>query len=808
MFAGSVASRNHLRSRRSHTARAIALTLLTALIPILGCGSDIESRLAEVRSLHEAGQYDASIAPLRKILAGESRHPEANYRLGIALLQTGRQNLAIWSLQKASETDEYGIQAGILLASTLYQNGTFEEAVRAANRVLALEPDNLPSLYTRANSELAAGHPEKTLEDADHLLRVRPDDSTATALRGAALIDLDRGEEAERTFSELAAKAAAGEDSAAAARTCAALASFYQSQKDDEKGEETFEKCIAKYPTHGMLQQRASDFFVSIGKPGKAIKVWRNAVDETPEDLSLRSKLADLLYGQGQAEEAEELLKESVELFDTPPAWRMLASFHRKSGDPKKARQALEEAMERTRSVSPPLRFALADMLIEEGDLERAEEVAANLQEPSYRHLLRGAILLAQDDAKGALEKLEAGLRLWPNNAGARYMAGKAAQSLGDRERALAEYREAVRVGESETDAALRMAEIHYSLGQYKPALQFAERHIRKRPYVEPSAHIIAARSAAAIRQYERAQRTLENLKAKDPTNSVALVEFTAIERKSKGPEAALVFLAKSKLDLTDPANIEALRGAVGDHLSLGQNEKANELLAAATSAHADSAPLLDLRARVMLRQGKQEQARELLTKALEANAEFGPALETLGGIQRVSGDLDGALALFERAAKSEPENAEYIYLGAQTLTMKGENEEAIERLGETLEVDPGHAQANNDLAWLLASTGRDLERALKLALIAVRVKRGADTLDTLGYVHLRKGDTDEAVSTLSKALEERPNSPSIEYRLGVALAAKGEKEEARAILTKALETQSFPEAEAARAELEKLQDS
>ena len=115
--------------------------------------------------------------------------------------------------------------------------------------------------------------------------------------------------------------------------------------------------------------------------PGLAIEVWRNAAKATPEDLGLRAKLADLLYGQGSVEEARTVLTEAVELFDTPEAWRMLASFHRKNGDPKAAREALEQAMDRTRNVSGPMRFALADMLIEEGDYARAESIADSLDE-------------------------------------------------------------------------------------------------------------------------------------------------------------------------------------------------------------------------------------------------------------------------------------------------------------------------------------------------------------------------------------------------------------------------------------------
>jgi len=785
-----------------------SLLCLATLLGSPGCGGDIESQLAEVRSLQDAGQYDPSIAPLRKLLAESSNHPEANYRLGIALVQTGRPSLAVWPLQKASETDEYGIQAGVLLSSTLYSNGSFEESIRAASNVLKRDANNLVALYTRANAELSSGQPEETLKDANKILEIRPEDTTAISLRGAALIDLGRGDEAEQTFMELATESADSEDTNDAARKCAALASFYRTQNDVNRARETFEGCIAKFPDHNMLQQWVSDFFVETGEADKAIEVWRKAVERTPEDLALRAKLADLLYGQGHEAEALEVVQESVELFDTPQAWRMLSSYHRKTGNPAEARKALEEAMERTRQVSPALRFALADLLIEEGNVERAKELAATLQEPSYRQLLNGAILLKQGDAEAALAEFEKGLRLWPNNAGARFMAGLAALELGKRERAISEFREAVRVDETETDAALYLAEIHFSLGQYKAALQFADRQIKKRPYVEPTAHVIAARSAMALGEVDQAEGYLQNLKAKDPKTPTPYIEFAAIKRRQEGPEAAIAVIQNSGLDVEDPANIDALRPLVSDYVSVGKTDEALTLIRSALRAHPDSLELIDLEARVLARANQYDEAKQAAERALAANPEYAPSLEILGSLARGQGDLDGALAYFERASKSAPENGEYAYLVAQTLMMKGEPDKSMAMLRKTLEIEPGHIGANNDLAWLLASSDKDLDEALELALRAVRRGRSAETLDTLGYVHLQKGNAEEAVDALDKALEARPNSPSIEYRLGKALIANGDKDRARAVLTKALETPSFPEAEAARLELAKLQES
>lgn len=788
--------------------RAALLIGVFACFALLAGCSGVESQLEEIRSLQEAGQFDPSIAPLRRILAEDSNHPEANYRLGIALRQTGRASLAVWPLQKASESDEYAIQAGLMLASTLAANAAHEEAIKAATRVLTLEPANVVALHTRGQAYLTVGQPDLALADAETILEISRDDHRASLLRGSALIDLDRAEEAEVAFQALADQADKSGNANDAARKCAALATFYRSQKQNDRARETFEKCIEKYPTHALLQQWVSDFYVEIGEPDQAIVVWRAAVKATPEDLGLRAKLADLLYGQGQIDEAQATLVEAVELFDTPEAWRMLASFHRKTSNPKSARESLEQAMDRTRNVSGPMRFALADMLIEEGDYARAESIAESLEEPAYKQLLKGAIQLKQGDARAALESFDAGLRLWPNNAGARYLAGRAAQELGDRERALAEYREAVRVGETETDAALRLAQLHFAEGEFVLAGQFAQRHINKRPYVDPAAHVIAARSATALGSLDKAEVILNDLRVKDASNPTAYVEFAAVKRRTDGSKAALEVIQTSTLDLTDPVNADALGAVASDLVAVGDTAGALKIVQAAVDAHPDSALFLDLKARVLVRTGRQADAAKAFAAALAVDPAFAPALEGSGNIERASGDLDGAIALFERAAVADPDSGNYVYLQAQTYMMKGDETTAITLLEKSLELDPSHVGANNDMAWLLASSGKDLDRALDLAKRAVRVERSADTLDTLGYVHLKKGDMAEAVSVLGKALEARPDSQSIEYRLGIALAGKGDKEEARAVLTKALTGPAFPEAADARAELDKLQDS
>ena len=82
----------------------------------------------------------------------------------------------------------------------------------------------------------------------------------------------------------------------------------------------------------------------------------------------------------------------------------------------------------------------------------------------------------------------------------------------------------------------------------------------------------------------------------------------------------------------------------------------------------------------------------------------------------------------------------------------------------------------------------------------------GPRTLDTLGWVQLKRGDADTAMRLFERAVEQYGESPSRLYHLGLALGQKGETARAVETLRKAIRDPSFPEADAANAELARLE--
>jgi tetratricopeptide (TPR) repeat protein len=125
-------------------------------------------------------------------------------------------------------------------------------------------------------------------------------------------------------------------------------------------------------------------------------------------------------------------------------------------------------------------RFSYADILLDGRQFERAEEVAAKIEDPVYRQLIQGRMSLLRGDAAAALGPRDAAVQQWPDNPGARYLAGLAALQNGEIERAISHLREAVRANRNATDAPHLLARISLAL-RLRRASRFARSYVRER---------------------------------------------------------------------------------------------------------------------------------------------------------------------------------------------------------------------------------------------------------------------------------------------------------------------------------------
>jgi Flp pilus assembly protein TadD len=95
---------------------------------------------------------------------------------------------------------------------------------------------------------------------------------------------------------------------------------------------------------------------------------------------------------------------------------------------------------------------------------------------------------------------------------------------------------------------------------------------------------------------------------------------------------------------------------------------------------------------------------------------------------------------------------------------------------------------ALNNLAYILAEEGRDLDQALTYAQRAKqRLPENADVADTLGWVYIKKNLSDNAIEIFRNLTRQNPQNPTFRYHLALAYVQKGDKGQARRELDTAL---------------------
>jgi tetratricopeptide (TPR) repeat protein len=109
---------------------------------------------------------------------------------------------------------------------------------------------------------------------------------------------------------------------------------------------------------------------------------------------------------------------------------------------------------------------------------------------------------------------------------------------------------------------------------------------------------------------------------------------------------------------------------------------------------------------------------------------------------------------------------------------------DAYEKL---LAINPENIPALNNLAYLYTERLNDLDKAYDLARKAHDLQpQNAAAGDTLGWVLYKRGDYQQALTILQESAEKAPDTPEIEFHLGMTAYMMGQTDLAKAALRKA----------------------
>jgi Flp pilus assembly protein TadD len=161
-----------------------------------------------------------------------------------------------------------------------------------------------------------------------------------------------------------------------------------------------------------------------------------------------------------------------------------------------------------------------------------------------------------------------------------------------------------------------------------------------------------------------------------------------------------------------------------------------------------------------------------------------------IGEVYRRKGDLGNAVASLQKAHDALPESSGILTNLGILLDAVGRWNDARQAYESTVKLDPNNGTALNNLAFLLAEHGGDLNDALTKAQRAKQLMPNmAEVSDTLGVIYLKKNLADNAIDIFQDLVTKVPGNAVFRYHLGMGFYQKGDKPRARKELQNALKS-------------------
>lgn len=423
----------------------------------------------------------------------------------------------------------------------------------------------------------------------------------------------------------------------------------------------------------------------------------------------------------------------------------------------------------------------LADDLTEaERIFTRRLEEASPKARPMAMHQAQQYLARARDKAAAAsvFERL---LAPYADTFEARVLLSQNAFARGDSAAALKLAQAAMAQRPDSEIAALTLAQASPEGSQADVLATFLQANPGAREV--RSAH---ARLLVSQKQYAEARKQFEALLKEQPDHTATLYAAGLISMQLSDPAGAERYFARfieahdnNPGDERQPGKVLLILAQLAEER--GDHKAAARWLEKVEDSDAENFLSAQIgRAQLLAKQGDSAGARALLAAfKTEEPTEQARILLTQAQILREAGQLEAAYTLLADGAKRYPSNPDLLYDFALIAEKTGRLDIMETTLRAVMAQAPDNHHAYNALGYSLAERNVRLPEALALIDKALKMAPGDPfIMDSMGWVHYRMGNLDEAEAHLRRAYALR-NDVEIAVHLGEVLFQKGLKADA-----------------------------
>lgn len=417
---------------------------------------------------------------------------------------------------------------------------------------------------------------------------------------------------------------------------------------------------------------------------------------------------------------------------------------------------------------------------------------------------MRAALLIETGNPKDvqiAVEELQAVVTHMPANPVLRFNLGRAQMVLGHVEQARTQFQEAAKLQKDYIAPRLALAQLNYYYRHdWGQALQYSDEALQIDPRNLP-ARLMRSTALAAVGNKEQARKELAETLKEYPNSREAHVQIGLLDLDEKRYQDAEN--EYRQLYQQNPDEIRAIQGLAETYAKEGQVPKAIDLLQKELAKHPERAEIRMMLGNLAFRAKNYDLAIQDYRELLKSRPNAGDVLVLLGETYRLKGDFKSAREAFDKAVALRPNDPIPHLRLALLLDQEGQRSVARPVYEQVLKIEPDNAIALNNVAYMMAEGGEDLDLALNDARRAKqKLPDNPDVTDTLGWILIKKNLSDEAIRVYNDLVAKQPNRSTFRYHLGMALYQKGDKVQARKELQTALQNHPSKDEEAKIREL------
>lgn len=367
-----------------------------------------------------------------------------------------------------SSEDSHRVASLLKKSKQLLQDEDYQQARQLLDKIIEIDPDNLPAKLLRGKSALEEGDFEQAYQDTEDVMKFKRDDPTLLMLHGKAALEIEYFDTALEDFEKVIKKTPQKVE-----------AYFQRGSVYLDMGE--FEKAISDFTL--VLKHKPEDVesYVNRGTCWMELKEYDKALDDFKKASKLDPGDPYAIYKQGLAyhqigdhARAIELIEKAIELDPEDIDYHVsLSKALADRGEVGKAIDCLKK-IHKKNPDSPLVLRALGKMYEKNNQKKKAVKVYTMLSkledEEADGYALRGKVYAEMGESKKAFEDFEEALKIDQENVLAKLFLANALVEVGEYDRAIDAYTQVLGLDPYLAEAYLNRGIAYEKKGDVKQA--------------------------------------------------------------------------------------------------------------------------------------------------------------------------------------------------------------------------------------------------------------------------------------------------------------------------------------------------